>query len=101
MSDIGQFCYYLDIVKGYNLTTIDRHKSYMIRYSLRLLENWLQHTYENIQYYKRDMLRYVANNTVYKRICTIVAYSKYRSIMYDDRQIKHERIDNVKYNKTI
>ena len=99
MSDIGQFCCYLDVVKWYSHTTIERHKSYLIRYWLRLLENWLRHTYENIQYYKRDMLRYTSNNTVYKHICTIVVYSKYRSIICEDRQIKHERIDNLEYQR--
>ena len=97
MSDIGQFCYYLEIVKNYSLSTIARYKSYLIRYKLRLLENNLLHTYDNIQYYKRDMLYYTSWNTVYKYITSIVVYHKYRAILYDDRTIKHERIENIVY----
>lgn len=99
MSDIGQFCYYLEIARWLCYSTIERHKTYLIRYNLRLLENWLKHSHSNIQYYKRDMQRYVANNTVYKRMCTIIAYTKYRNVLYDDYSIRYERIDNLKYQR--
>ena len=99
MSDIGQFCCYLDVARGLHETTIERHKSYLIRYKLRLLENWLDHTYENIQYYKRDMLYYTTDNTVYRYITSIIVYQKYRDIMYDDRSIKYERIENTVYHR--
>lgn len=99
MSDIGQFCCYLEIAKNYNPTTIKRHQYYLIWYKLRLLENWLEHTYDNIQYYKRDMLYYTTNNTVYRYITSIIVYQKYRHIIYDDRSIKYERIENTVYKK--
>lgn len=97
MSDISQFCQYLDVVRNLNYTTTARHASYMISYKLFLLENWLEHCYSSIQARKNDLRYYVSDNTVYKYIGSIKTYSKYRAIYHNDYTVRPDRIDNVKY----
>lgn len=96
MSDISQFCTYLDM-RWYSQSTITRHKSYLIYYVLFLLENWLEHNYNAIQMRKNDLKFYVSNNTINKYISTISVYSHYRNIICEDYKIRPERIENVKY----
>lgn len=97
MSDINLFCTYLDVAKWYKNTTIERHKSYLIYYLLFLLENNLSHNYDSIRKWKHDLMFYVSQNTVNKRISTICTYSKYRNLLHDDYSIRPERIENVRY----
>ena len=96
MSDISTFCNYLD-VRGYNVNTIKRHKSYLIYFLLRLLENKRTVNYDSIKSYRNDMLFYVSTNTVYKYLTSISAYAHYRNIMHNDYSIRPERIDYPKY----
>lgn len=96
MSDITLFSTYLD-TRGYSITTIKRHQSYLIYFLLRLLENKKTVSYESIKAYRNDMRFYVSDNTVYKYLTSISAYIHYRNIIHNDYTFRKERIDYPKY----
>lgn len=98
MTHMNIFLTYLD-QRWYSNTTIARHKSYLIYFALRLLENDKPMTYETIRSYKHDMMFYVSNNTVYKYLTSISAYANFRNKIFDDYSIRPERIDYPKYEK--
>lgn len=96
MTHMNTFLSYLDS-RFYHKSTIARHKSYLIYFSLRLLENNLEFDIDWINRYAKDMCYYTSNNTVRKYLSSISLYIHFQKQILDKEVIRKERIEYPKH----
>lgn len=98
-NDVHNLCVYLEYVRYSSPETIRKYKLYLNLFFSYLFKKWIHERWQiklsHIEEYKKYLLRYKNESTVYKAICCIRGYFSYLSII-DKKYLHYELIDNIK-----